>query len=905
MVAASGQRDLLFALLALQNGIVSRDALLDALAEWLLESKRPLGQILIDRKSLSAANFQFLNQLVDGCAVSEVNVPAPGGAEPEASAVMAALLPTGQGDVPLAAAKDAASNGVHQLSGDRYEVRRPYARGGLGQVSVAMDLELNREVAVKELLDHAAGSSEARARFLREAEVTSQLEHPGVVPVYGLGIGAKGRPYYAMRLIKGTTLQQAIDLLNSKDNRENAERRRQYRELLRRFIAVCETMAFAHSRGVIHRDLKPLNIMLGDYGETLIVDWGLAKTVGSGQWAVSSEEKKSNEMDTPSEPRRAADGTLSNAQLTQAGQILGTPSYMSPEQAAGQWEQLGPASDIFSLGAILYAILTGRPPFVGDRAAMMEQSRAGTWIPARQINANAPLALDAVCRKAMAFDPARRYSSAKDLAAELDRWLGDEPVTAWREPILVRLGRWARRRRGWVAAASALLLTSVVGLAIGLFAVDRERRQTLKQREMTQAAIDDMLTPEVLDSLVMQKELQPSQRKFLEGALKYYRELAAAASSDGETRGRQARVHSVIGQIYARVNDPVKAEAAFRGATPIYEQLIAEFPDNSNHRLNYALSQFGLGQLLVAQKRFEEGLGIYRDALPHFEQLAEYNPNDATVLNHLAGAYLTIGNTMKFVNRFGDAEPYYRKCITVRERLVADHPGNDEFRRDLSRPHNNLALMFNSLGRCEEAEKELRDVVVIREGLVIRRPDNMEFKNDLAKGLINLGIQLLTSDRKVEAESQYRRALALQEQVVSHYPGVPEFQEQLGKWHNELGSVLGDLDRRTDAEAAHRRAVAIFEKLVATFPADLRFPGELSRSYCHIGKLAIGVDPEAALTWFNRGVDSVISAYQKNPKIESNREALHAARECRADAFTRLKRYDEARAERDAAKEKS
>jgi eukaryotic-like serine/threonine-protein kinase len=451
MAAVSGERDLLFGLLALQNGVVSRDALLDGLAEWLLESKRSLGTILLDRKSLTAADLQFLNQLVDGCSVSEAVGPRPAAAEPEASAAMAALTATGQGDAPAAApaaTNYTASNGVHQPQAERYAVLRPHARGDLGQVSVAMDLELKREVAVRELLDHAAANSEARARFLREAEVTSQLEHPGVVPVYGLGVGAKGRPYYAMRFIKGTTLQQAIDQLHAKSAAGNeAERRCQFRELLRRFMAVCETMAFAHARGVIHRDLKPSNIMLGDYGETLIVNWGLAKTVGSGQWVVGREEKKTTEAGPQADVRRTAGGTSSNAQSTQAGQLLGTPAYMSPEQAAGQWDQLGPPSDIFALGSILYAILTGRPPFVGNDRQVREQSQTGSWIPARQVNACAPLALDAVCRKAMAFDPAMRYSSAKELAAEIDRWLGDEPVTVWREPMLVRLGRWARRRR--------------------------------------------------------------------------------------------------------------------------------------------------------------------------------------------------------------------------------------------------------------------------------------------------------------------------------------------------------------------------------------------------------------------------------------------------------------------------
>ena len=217
MVAVAGQRDLLFGFLALQNGVVSRAALLTALAVWRLEAQQSISDILTEQNSLTSEQCAILNQLVDAHAKSDGDGPRSVVDEPGASAVLAALLATGQGDAAANGAKhsDANWNGERPPSAERYAVLRPHARGGLGQVSVAMDRELHREVAVKELLDHAAGSSEARARFLREAEVTSQLEHPGVVPVYGLGVGANGRPYYAMRLIRGTTLQQAIDQLHA------------------------------------------------------------------------------------------------------------------------------------------------------------------------------------------------------------------------------------------------------------------------------------------------------------------------------------------------------------------------------------------------------------------------------------------------------------------------------------------------------------------------------------------------------------------------------------------------------------------------------------------------------------------------------------------------------------------
>ena len=221
----------------------------------------------------------------------------------------------------------------------RYTVLRPHAKGGLGVVSIARDEELGREVAFKELRDSLADDTEAQSRFVLEAAITGTLEHPGIVPIYGLGHDANGRPFYAMRFIRGESLKRAIADYHCQPGRNKSEhsgeRHVRYRKLLSCFIAVCQAMQFAHSRQVIHRDIKPANIMLGEFGETLVVDWGLAKAAGSAG------------RDLP-ELRAASSGS---SVPTQMGTVIGTPAYMSPEQAAGQHDQVGPASDIYSLGA--------------------------------------------------------------------------------------------------------------------------------------------------------------------------------------------------------------------------------------------------------------------------------------------------------------------------------------------------------------------------------------------------------------------------------------------------------------------------------------------------------------------------------------------------------------------------
>jgi serine/threonine protein kinase len=371
--------------------------------------------------------------------------------------------------------------------GFRYRVLRPHAKGGLGEVFVALDQELHREVALKEIQALHADNANSRGRFVLEAEITGRLEHPGIVPVYGLGAYADGRPFYAMRFIKGDNLKQAIarfhrqgstDFADSTDKTESVESVKsvdrfsslEFRNLLGRFLDVCNAVAYAHSRGVLHRDLKPGNVMLGQFGETLVVDWGLAKVVGR------------------SEPG-AGEGTLiasgSSIVETLAGSAVGTPAYMSPEQAEGKLDALGPRSDIYSLGAILYCLLTGQPPVRGDDAAViLEKVRRGDITAPRKLRPDVPPALEAICLEALALRPADRYPAVLALADDVKRWLADEPVSAYGEPWPVRAGRWARKHKPLVSGAAAALLVGLIAAAAGvLWYQEEQNREALRRAE--------------------------------------------------------------------------------------------------------------------------------------------------------------------------------------------------------------------------------------------------------------------------------------------------------------------------------------------------------------------------------------------------------------------------------------
>jgi serine/threonine protein kinase len=314
------------------------------------------------------------------------------------------------------------------LAGTKYELVREIGRGGMGAVYLAEDSELGRQVALK--VSTTVGSSALGARLRNEARVIAGLEHPGIVPVHDAGVLPDGRVFYAMKLVRGQRLDEWA---------KTADRR----AALRLFQRICEAVAFAHAHGVVHRDLKPENVMVGEFGEALVMDWGLAKLIDSVEAA-------------------SGDGVESHPGKTAAGAVLGTPAFMSPEQARG--DAVDHRADVFALGAVLYFLLAGRPPYHGESAlAAIEAARAGAPAPLRSI-ADVPRPLASICAKAMAREPDARYPSAQALAADIEACVDQRPVSAHRESAIEIAARFASRHRV-VLSLLAVYLAVRVALA--------------------------------------------------------------------------------------------------------------------------------------------------------------------------------------------------------------------------------------------------------------------------------------------------------------------------------------------------------------------------------------------------------------------------------------------------------
>jgi eukaryotic-like serine/threonine-protein kinase len=417
---------------------------------------------------------------------------------------------------------------MHALA--TYRPQRYHARGGLGEVLAAQQEELGRLVALKRIQPERLHEG-ARKRFLREAAITAGLQHPGIVPIYGLGHDDQG-PFYTMPLVDGQTLQEAIHDFHRDVTfkRVSGPGTLRFRALLQKFTAVCDTVAYAHDQGVIHRDLKPSNIMLGRYGETLVMDWGLAKHFGT---ADSDSER---EMAAPS-PSSSPDS------LTATGAVLGTPQYMSPEQAKGL--PTGPASDVFNLGLILYTILTGTPAFQQAGLAgggPFKAVRDAAVLPPRQRDPHLPPALDAICLKALAAQPEDRYASARDLGKDIENWLADEPVSAWREPFSVRAGRSIRRRRTLVVSSTAVLSFGVAALACFTIVLTG-KNQALRMAYRAEAEQRRAAQLNSAKILLSQGLASCGSGEITRGILWLARALEVTPRDDQETLGRTIRAN--------------------------------------------------------------------------------------------------------------------------------------------------------------------------------------------------------------------------------------------------------------------------------------------------------------------------------------------------------------------------
>src|SRR5262245_13238067 len=356
-----------------------------------------------------------------------------------------------------------------EVAASLYEIDKEIARGGMGKIVAAEDRRLGRPVALKSLLDP---SGDQTTRFQREALITARLQHPGIVPVYEAGRWPTGEPFFAMKLVSGRPLDKVIAEASKLEDRL---------AIIPRLAAACDAMAYAHSQRIIHRDLKPGNVLLGDYGETVVIDWGLAKDLDSDHETVDRTLQVRADR-----PKRPTGPPPDSSTLTVAGAVMGTPAYMAPEQARG--EPVDQRADVFSLGAMLYHTLAGVPPYNARTATdVIAAAALGKIVPLRERERRAPAELVAIVEHAMAPSPIDRYPHAGVLADDLRRFLTGQLVNAHRYTAAQRVLRFIKRHRAAVTIAAVALTTIAVGgtIAVRNIVAARDRAQREQQIAVT------------------------------------------------------------------------------------------------------------------------------------------------------------------------------------------------------------------------------------------------------------------------------------------------------------------------------------------------------------------------------------------------------------------------------------
>jgi serine/threonine-protein kinase len=798
-----------------------------------------------------------------------------------------------------------------QLIGHRYRILRPHARGGLGQVSIAEDMELSREVAFKELREQYADDPDRRARFAFEAEITGALEHPGVVPVYGMGQHADGRPFYSMRFIRGETLKHAIEKYHSttrrqggrQDSRMASERSVDFRKLLRRYLDVCNVMHYSHSRHVLHRDLKPSNIMLGEYGETLVVDWGLAKRLGTA-------EKISNQS-SRLPPSVASDGAA-----TQIGSALGTPQYMSPEQSEGRIDELGPATDTYSLGATLYYLLTGSPPFAGDDTFMLfENVRTGSFARPREISPKVPAALESVCLKAMALRPADRYATAAALAEDIEHWLADEPVLAHREGPIERAGRWVRRHRSWVLAgtAAAMLVTTVSVIAAIMINRAREKATNLAQANAELArsehaarenaiarlreargAVDTWLTGASV-SLGHFPGLQQVRQRLLAEAEKDYARFAEQASDDPELETERGRASLRLGDVRKERGDRSGALEAYEQAVKLFQEL-AEKHENQDAAIEWANSDTRIGILQTDWGHHDKADTAFQNAISRLHKLTASMTNQSSPSLAIALAEVNWASLLLITGRRDEAEKSLRDAIDhFRKSSPAEQAGFKCRAGEVS-AHDQLGRMLADIGHEDEAEAELQTALHGLNDLFELRPGNPEYMESRASTNFLLASVLNMLGRDEDEMNAYRAAEKDYSVLLQNLPDNEDYLENLALTWTDVGEVLQEEARCAQAKEELNRALPIFDKLVKRSLDVPRYLEERAacRDALAQATLATGSQEEARQQCESAG-DDLQKLAEQFPDIPEYRERLAVNRGHLADVEQQAKHFDAAR----------
>lgn len=756
----------------------------------------------------------------------------------------------------------AASFSVGSARVGSFVIVRAHARGGLGLVSVARDPSLNRDVALKQMRPEVADDMRSRHRFINEAEITGQLEHPGIVPVYAIGHDSDGRPFYAMKFVHGRTLADAIVEHHQHPTNHSL------RELLRRFVSICQAIAYAHSKGVIHRDLKPSNIMLGEFGEQLILDWGLAKRL------------QDNSPGAPASAGGYSIGETATVNATLAGQILGTPMYMSPEQATGNVANQTAATDVYALGAILYHMLAGQPALQGHtNEQIVTRLKSNETLPTpRAINRSVDRALEAVCMKAMSPNPSDRYSTAAELADEIDRWAGDEPVRAYHEPLIARAARLTRRHRSIVVggvAVIAVLSLGVIGTSIQTVRATRAQHQADAQRALAEKRFAEVRTLANQFMFDFHKQIEnlagstPAVKMLVATAQDYLSKLAADAADDPSLLLELATAYEKVGDIQGNPNvgsnlgDTRGALESYRKALELQQKLKSLGRSVRARAEPTLLSR--IGDVLQAQGDTKAAIDAYRTGLATFASLATTQPTDRQLQRDLSVSNARIGELLRLQGDTDGAMSVLQESWRIAKSLAEDK-SDQRAQVDQVGPAERVADLYLAIGKPDEARKILDSTLPIVQSAADREPNNARYQTALQRTHTLIGTANLADGDAVVARASFEEALKVARALAEKDPADVNAQQNLVVIHNRIGDLLQSQDDVEGALAQFRAMLEVCERISARDPASAAWRRHCAVCHQRIADILHRTDRrDEAMTHYRACLELIKAIAQNDP----------------------------------------
>jgi serine/threonine-protein kinase len=767
---------------------------------------------------------------------------------------------------------------------DDYDLLEEVARGGMGVVFRARQRSLNRIVALKMLIAGPLAGPAALQRFLTEAEAVAHLDHPNIVPIYEVGDG-NGQAFFSMKFMEGGTLARHRERF-TRDPRAAAE-------LL---ATVAGAVHYAHQRGILHRDLKPTNILLDAECRPHVTDFGLAKRV-CGDAHVTRDldtaiAAEATFLPPASDPTTTVARTVPHPHhlddyATQTGVIVGTLSYMAPEQASGRSGAVTTAADIYALGAILYEQLTGRQPLRG--ATPLETLRLlRDQEPQRPSTHRAGLdsGLETICLKCLEKDPRRRYPSAQALADDLRRYLAGEPIHARPAGRMERLWLWCRRKpvvAGLTGALALCLLTGVPTLIVLLvlalrFGHDAEIHLAQAQQNLDEAkrqkenALANFLEAE-RQRHEAQTNFEEAERLRIEAERN--RDEATRQKAREEKSFRQA--HQAVNDFWVRASEelayvpgaqPLRKELA-EAALVYYRQFLEERGDDPNLRREMAETQVRVAQITSLIGSKAKALEAYEKGKDIYEELYPKDPHNLNLQRELARAWHNVATLQNVIGRPKQGLDSHLKARDYYETFLREHPEDEVLQSGLANTLANLVVTYTETGRYNDAYGVLQQALRLLEHLVQLHPRSPEYQSALAGIYNHLGVlHSRQAGKEADRLEAHIKAHNLREKLARSEPKNLQFQRNLAESFHNLGVAQMDAGKTEDGIHSYEEAHKIRERLARENPRVTELQCDLATSFADIGLArTMKNEPSEALESYHTAQEILKQLLRDNPDV--------------------------------------